>query len=71
MRLQENHGLQNSRLGGGKPYLVTGLLGPVFALLFQQSTDTGEIRMEWSLANDCPLFKKSDRSFACNYNVDT
>ena len=42
-------------------------LGPVFAHLFQQSIDTGEIPKEWSLANICPLFKKSDRSFACNY----
>ena len=36
-------------------------LGPVFAHL------TGEIPKEWSLANICPLFKKSDRSLACNY----
>ena len=36
-------------------------LGPVFAHLFQQSIDTGEI------PNICPLFKKSDRSLACNY----
>ena len=36
-------------------------LGPVFAHLFQQSIDTGEIRKELSLANICPLFKKSDR----------
>ena len=43
------------------------LLGPVFANLFQQSIDTGEIPREWSLANICPLFKKSDRSLACNY----
>ena len=43
-------------------------LGPVFAHLFQQSTDTGEIPKEWSLANICPLFKKSDRSLACNYH---
>ena len=35
-------------------------LGPVFAHLFQQS-------IEWSLANICPLFKKGDRSLACNY----
>ena len=42
-------------------------LGPVFAHLFQQSLDTGEIPKEWSLANICPLFKKSDRSLACNY----
>ena len=42
-------------------------LGPVFAHLFQQSIDTGEMPKEWSLANICPLFKKSDRSLACNY----
>ena len=34
-------------------------LGSVFAHLFQQSIDTGEIPKEWSLANICPLFKKS------------
>ena len=39
-------------------------LGPVFAHLFQQSIDTGKIPKEWSLANICPLFKKSDRSLA-------
>ena len=43
-------------------------LGPVFAHIFQQSIDTGEIPKEWSLANICPLFKKSDRSLACNYH---
>ena len=42
-------------------------LGLVFAYLVQQSIDTGEIPKEWSLANICPLFKKSDRSLACNY----
>ena len=42
-------------------------LGPVFAHLFQQSIDTGEISKEWSLANICPLFKKGDRSPARNY----
>ena len=42
-------------------------LGPMFAHLFQQSIDTGEIPMEWSLANMCPLYKKGDRSLACNY----
>ena len=42
-------------------------LGPVFAHLFQQSIDTGEIPREWSLANTFPLFKKGDRSSACNY----
>ena len=31
-------------------------LGPVFSHLFQQSTDTGDIPKEWSLANICPLF---------------
>ena len=42
-------------------------LGPVLAHLFQQSIDTGVILREWSLVNICPLFKKSDRSLACNY----
>ena len=42
-------------------------LGPVFAHLFQQSIGKGEIPNEWSLANICPLFKKGDRSLACNY----
>ena len=42
-------------------------LGPLFAHLFQQSIDTGEIPKEWSLTNICPLFKKGDRSLACNY----
>ena len=42
-------------------------LGLVFAHFFQQSIDTGEIPKEWSLANICPLFKKSDTSLACSY----
>ena len=42
-------------------------LGPVVAHLFQQLIDSGEIPKEWSLANICPLFKKADRSLACNY----
>ena len=42
-------------------------LGPVFAHLFQQSLDTGEIPKEWLLTNICPLFKKGDRALACNY----
>ena len=44
-------------------------LGPVFAHLFQQSIDTGEIPKEWSLANICLLFKRCDRSLACNYHL--
>ena len=28
---------------------------------------TYDVPKEWSLANICPLFKKGDRSFACNY----
>ena len=43
-------------------------LGPVFAHLFQQSIDKGEIPKEWSLANICPLFKKGDRSLV-NYRL--
>ena len=42
-------------------------LGSVFAHLFQQSIDSGEIPKELSLANDCARFKKADRSLACNY----
>ena len=43
-------------------------LGPVFAHLFQQSFDTGEIPKEWSLSNICSLYKKGDRALACNYH---
>ena len=42
-------------------------LRPVFAHLFQHSMDTDEIPKEWFIANICPIFKKSDRSLACNY----
>ena len=42
-------------------------LGPVFAHLFQQSLDKGEIPKEWSLANICPLYKKGDRALPSNY----
>ena len=42
-------------------------LGPIFAHLFQQSIDSGDIPKEWTLANFSPLFKKGDRSLACNY----
>ena len=42
-------------------------LGPLLALLFQQSIDCGEIPKEWTLAYISPLFKKGDRSLACNY----
>ena len=46
-------------------------LGPIFAHLFQQSIDSGEIPKEWTLANISPLFKKGDRSLACNYHPVT
>ena len=42
-------------------------LGPIFAHLFQQSIDSGDIPKEWTLANISPLFKKGDRSLACIY----
>ena len=42
-------------------------LGPVFAYLFQQSLDKGEIPREWSLANICLLYKKGDRALPSNY----
>ena len=40
-------------------------LGPVFAHLFQQSLVKSQ--RNGLLQNICPLFKKSDRSLACNY----
>ena len=42
-------------------------LGPVFAYLFQQSLDNGEISKEWSYANIRPLYKKGDRALPSNY----
>ena len=42
-------------------------LSPVFAHLFQQSLDKGEISKEWYLANICPLYKKGDRVSPNNY----
>ena len=42
-------------------------LGPTLAHLFQQSIDSCEIPKEWTLTNISPLFKKGDRSLACNY----
>ena len=46
---------------------ITAELISVFAHLFQQSLDNGEIPEEWSLANICPLVKKGDRALASNY----
>ena len=48
--------------------LVTEL-STVIAYLLQQSINKSEIPKEWSLANICPLFKKGDRSLACNYRL--
>ena len=48
-------------------FILASELGPIFAHLFQQSIDSGEIPKEWILANISPLFKKGDRSLACNY----
>ena len=41
-------------------------LGPIFANLFQQSIDSGDIPKKWTLANISPLFMKGHRSLACN-----
>ena len=42
-------------------------LGHVFAHLFQQPLNKGEIPKEWSLSNICPLYTKGDRALPCNY----
>ena len=42
-------------------------LGPVFAHLFQQSLDKGEIPKERSLANFCSLYKSGDRALQSHY----
>ena len=36
MRLQENHGLQNSPVGGGKPYLASGLIIEISSIYFKE-----------------------------------
>ena len=46
--------------------LATELV-PIFAHLFQQSMDSGEVPKEWTLANISPLFKKGDRLLARNH----
>ena len=46
-------------------------LGTVFAHLFQQFLDKGEIPKEWSLANICPLYKKGDRALPSNYRPES
>ena len=61
-------GLNPSKaLGPDEHPRVLKELGPVFAHLFQQSLDKGEIPKEWSLANTCPLYKKGDRALPNNY----
>ena len=47
--------------------VLTTELGPVFAHVFQQSIDRSETPKEPGFANIFPLFKKGDRSLACNY----
>ena len=52
------------------PRILTKLVtefGLVFAHLFGQSLDTGEVPKEKSLANICPLYKKGDRALPCYY----
>ena len=64
-------GLNSSKALGpdeGHPRVLKELaseLGPLFAHIFQQSIDSGEIPKEWTLADISPLFNKSDRSLAC------
>ena len=37
----------------------------IFAHLFQQLLDSGEVHKEWSLANISPLYKRGEMSLAC------
>ena len=51
-----------------RPLLIcSGLETIIMLYIVLSAIDTGEIPKEWSLANSCPLFNKSDRSLACNY----
>lgn len=67
------HGLNTSKACGPdeiSPKILKELankLAPTITHLFQQSIDKGAIPEEWTTANICPLFKKSDRSIPANY----
>ena len=55
--LNPSKALRPDELHPGVLKELTSELGPMFAHLFQQSIDTGEIPKESSLANICPLFR--------------
>ena len=40
---------------------------PMYAFLFQQSTDQGTVPEDWKTANVAPIFKKGDCGLASNY----
>ena len=42
-------------------------LGPIFANLFHQPSDSGEVPNELTIANISPVSKQGDRSLVCNY----
>ena len=57
----------NKRLNLGTPRKCLRVKIAFDLLLRDITVDSGDISKEWTLANISPLFKKADRSLACNY----
>ena len=57
----------NKRLNLGTPRKCLRVKIAFDLLLRDITIDSGDIPKEWTLANISPLFKKGDRSLACNY----
>ena len=54
-------------LGPDELHGIGNRVMPHICAFFSSSQLTGDIPKEWTLANISPLFKKGDRSLACNY----
>ena len=44
------------------------VIAPLLTELFRRSLQSGEVPLDWRLANITPIFKKGDRSFPSNYH---